>query len=123
MYIKKLWIDSLDFDPTFLQELLKKDNQIMKSFQIASLSIKLGKYKNNKIKQKLKLSALKNEFIDIFLLKFLKRKNIIINIIVKSIKEYWKDDYNRIMEELDKLIITPKCSCRNKGFGFCFHNY
>jgi hypothetical protein len=121
MYIKKLWLDSLDFDPTFLQELLKNDFEIMKSFHIASLSINQGKYKNNKLKKRLKLAALKNEFIDIFLLKFLKRKNIIIKIIVKSIKEYWLDDYDRVMDQLDKLLITPKCSCHNKGFGFCFH--
>jgi hypothetical protein len=121
MSIPNLWIQSLDFDPSFLQELLKNDFEIMKSFQIASLAINHGKYKNNKLKKRLKLSALKNQFIDIFLLKFLKRKNIIINIIVKSIKEYWLDDYDRVMEQLDKLLITPKCNCRNKGFGFCFH--
>ena len=130
MYIKKLWMESLDLDPSFMEGLLKQDNKIMAQFGIASLAIQNGKYKNNKTKQRLKIEATKNEFIDAFLIRFLKRKNIIITIITTAIKNYWSNDYDRIMEELDRLLIKPKpkpkpkiinkCNCKNISFGFCF---
>ena len=116
---------SLDYGlEEYLQESIKKDKTIMYNFGIASYAIKKGKYKNDKLKQRLKLDATKNQFIDSFLLKFLKRKEIIINIKNNCIINYFKYDYDEIMEELDRLIIKPtkpKCNCRNIGFGFCFH--
>lgn len=121
-------IQKLSLDPgleMFLQEDIKKDNQIMYQFGLAINAIKNGKYKNNKLKMRLKLEATKNEFIDIFLLKFLKRKEIIINIKNNCIINYFKYDYDKIMKELDELLIKPvpiipKCDCRTIGFGFCF---
>ena len=99
---------SLDYGlEKFLQEEIKKDKTIMNNFGIATLAIKNGKYKNNKLKQRLKLEATKNQFIDIFLLKFLKRKKIVINIKNKIINDYFKLDYDEIMKELDKLIEKP----------------
>ena len=107
----------------YLQESIKEDKKIMYNFGLASHAIKNGKYKNDKLKQRLKLEAIKNEFIDIFLFKFLKRKEIIINIKNNCIINYFKYDYDEIMKELDKLIIKPKCNCKNIGFGFCFCRY
>ena len=111
---------SLDRETYWIEQLLKDDKNIMKNFGIASFAIKNGKYKNNKFKQKLKLQSTKNEFIDIFLMKLLRRKEIIINIKNKIIKDFFKLDYDKIMLELDNLIIKPKCDCRIIGFGFCF---
>lgn len=107
----------------YLQESIKKDKKIMYNFGLSAHAIKNGKYKNDKLKQRLKLEATKNEFVDIFLFKFLKRKEIIINIKNNCIINYFKYDYDDIMEQLDKLIIkptVPKCNCKNIGFGFCF---
>jgi hypothetical protein len=55
------------------------------------------------------------------------RKKIIIinNILIVSIKNYWKDknSYENIINELDALLWKPtkSCNCRNIKFGFCFH--
>ena len=111
---------SLDLETSWIEQQLKDDKNIKKNFDIASFAIKNGKYKNNKFKQKLKLLATKNEFIDFFLLKYLKRKEITINIKNKIINDFFKLDYDKIMLELDNLIIKPKCDCRSIGFGFCF---
>ena len=132
--IPKLWIDGLDLNPSFMETLLAKDKEIMFHYQIAKTAIKNGKYKNDRLKQRLKLEATKNEFIDTFLYKYLKRKNTIIKIKNKLIMEYnFKrtkiNEYELIMKELDSLLEIPtktkkiekaKCNCKNKGFGFCF---
>ncbi len=130
--IPKLWIDGLDLNPSFMETLLTKDKEIMFHYQIAKTAIKNGKYKNDRLKQRLKLEATKNEFIDTFLYKYLKRKNTIIKIKNKLIMEYnFKrtkiNEYELIMKELDSLLEIPtkkiekaKCNCKNKGFGFCF---
>ena len=130
--IPKLWLDGLDLNPSFMETLLAKDKKIMYSFGLASRAIKTGKYRNDPTKQRLKLEATKNEFIDVFLYNYLFRKNTIIKIKNKLIMEYdFKrtkiNEYELIMKELDILleiptnkIEKPKCNCKNKGFGFCF---
>ena len=139
--IPKLWLDGLDLNPSFMESLLSKDKEIMYNFGIASKAIKMGKYRNDPTKQRLKLEATKNEFIDCFLYKYLFRKNTIIKIKNKLIMEYdFKrtkiNEYDLIMKELDNLLgineielekctvlgnsKLDKCNCSNKGFGFCF---
>ena len=137
--IPKLWLDGLDLNPSFMESLLSKDKEIMYNFGIASKAIKMGKYRNDPTKQRLKLEATKNEFIDCFLYKYLFRKNTIIKIKNKLIMEYdFKrtkiNEYDLIMKELDILLeineteklinkIEKKkynCNCHTKGFGFCF---
>jgi len=136
--IPKLWIDGLDLNPSFMETLLAKDKKIMYSFGLASRAIKTGKYRNDPTKLRLKLEATKNEFIDVFLYNYLFRKNTIIKIKNKLIMEYdFKrtkiNEYESIMKELDILLginemdlesesnkELDKCSCRHKGFGFCF---
>ena len=133
--IPKLWIDGLDLNPSFMETLLSKDKKIMYSFGLASRAIKNGKYRNDLTKQRLKLAATKNEFIDCFLYNYLFRKNTIIKIKNKLIMEYdfskrtKINEYELIMKELDSLLISnpnprPKindCQCRSIGMGFCFH--
>ena len=139
--IKKIWVDSLPLDPSFLEDLLKLDENIMASFAVASLAIKnTPKYKNSKMLMNMKLRALKDNYIECFLAQYLKRKNIVISLKNKLVLDYYSDknlitssfsayDYDSIMAELDSLIkpeykrkITPvkKCNCRSIGFGFCF---
>lgn len=137
--IPKLWLDGLDLNPSFMESLLSKDKEIMYNYGIASRAIKMGKYRNDPTKQRLKLEATKNEFIDCFLYKYLFRKNTIIKIKNKLIMEYdFKrtkiNEYDLIMKELDILLeineteklinkIEKKkynCNCHTKGFGFCF---
>ena len=117
------------------------------SFGIATLAIKTGKYRNNKLKQRMKLEATKNEFIDSKLTEWVYRINTIVKIKNKLIIDYFKsllvvivDPYESLMIELDKLlfstdksnnksnnksnrkniIVRKSCDCRNIGFGFCF---
>ena len=131
--IPQLWIDALDSDPSFMETLLTKDKEIMFNFAIASNAIKNGKYRNNPRAQRQKLKATKNDFIDIFLYQYLKRKNTVIKIKNKLIMEYHSNfkrtknnEYETIMKELNIILgineseSKPKCNCRNKGFGFCF---
>ena len=138
--IPKLWLDGLDLNPSFMETLLSKDKKIMYSFGLASRAIKNGKYRNDLTKQRLKLAATKNEFIDCFLYNYLFRKNTIIKIKNKLIMEYdFKrskiNEYDLIMKELDIILgidkieleidknnekDKSKCTCSKKGFGFCF---
>jgi len=140
VFINKLWVDSLPLDPSFLEDLLKLDNNIMGSFAISSLAIKkTPKYRKSKMLMNMKLKALKDNYIECFLTQYLKRKNIVISLKNKLILDYYSDknkikscslyDYDSIMAELDLLIkpeykkvISPKkCNCRSIGFGFCFN--
>ena len=133
--VPKLWIESLDVDPSFMEELLKQDNKIMYSYGLAVAAIKRGKYRNDPRKQRMKMAATKNDFIDLFIYNYLKRKNTVIKIKNKLIMEYdfnkrtKENEYELIMKELDCLLISNQkpmskineCQCRNIGMGFCFH--
>jgi len=126
--VPKLWIESLDVDPSFMQELLKQDNKIMYSYGLAVAAIKSGKYRNDPRMQRLKMAATKNDFIDLFIYNYLKRKNTVIKIKNKLIMEYdfskrtKENEYELIMKELDSLLISyPNvCQCRTIAMGFCF---
>ena len=129
--IEKYIVDSLSLETKWIMPLLEKDKKIMYNFGIASFAIRNGKYKNNKVKQRLKLASVKDEFIECFLCKFLATKKVVVNIIVKLVKDYWINfnSYDNIIKQIDKLlwksetIIDPvivPCNCRNDGFGFCF---
>ena len=136
--LPKYLFDSLPLETNWIEELIRQDKKIMESFAIASYAIKNGKYKYDKRRQRLKLKATKDEFTELYLVKFLKKKSIIVSIIVDSIKEYWKNqpsdarthdgeasDYDKLIAELDLILDTPidsppSCNCRNIGFSFCF---
>jgi hypothetical protein len=127
--VPKLWIESLDVDPSFMEDLLRQDNKIMYSYGLAVAAIKSGKYRNDPRKQRMKMAATKNDFIDLFIYNYLKRKSTVIKIKNKLIMEYdfskrtKKNEYELIMKELDSLLISNQkpCQCRNIGMGFCFH--
>ena len=118
--IPKLWIDSLDLDPLSISQMMRLDKKLMYQFALKTYK------KSNRRK-----SLIKDNFIDIFLYEFLKRKNITIKLINNMILNYHKNkkkveyNYNELMEELDKLIwkdtkiIKNYCNC-NKGDLFCF---
>ena len=126
--VPKLWIESLDVDPSFMEDLLKQDNKIMYSYGLAVAAIKRGKYRNDRRKQRMKMAATKNDFIDLFIYNYLKRKNTVIKIKNKLIMEYdfskrtKENEYELIMKELDSLLISNlnPCQCRNIAMGFCF---
>ena len=87
--LPKYLINSLDLDPSWIQLQIKNDKKIMYDYGIATDAIRNGKYRGNSLKQRLKMSAVKSEFIDCFLFKFLYKKKIIVDIIVSLVKEYW----------------------------------
>ena len=123
-------IQSLDLETEWMDTLLKQDEKTMKSFGIACYAIKNGKYKNDKRKQRLKLQAVKNQFLDAFIANFLKRKSIVVSIIVKGIQDYWTNqpsEYDKLMKELDLILSTPliydKENCQeDKGKSQKFEN-
>ena len=104
--IPKLWADSLDLETDWIMPLIENDKDIMFNFGIAKLAIEKGKYRNDKRRQRMKLQAVKGEFIDCFLVKYLKKKNVVIKLKNKIVMEEWRrrNSYEYLMEELDKLI-------------------
>ena len=96
--------------PKYIDKWIREDKKIMFNFGIANLAITNGKYKNSKFKQRLKKSAVQNEFIDCFLNKFAKKIHIIISLKNKLIKDYFKNflDYDTIMKQLDNLLWKKK---------------
>ena len=78
--------------------------------------------KCSKIRHRIELLKLSEYIYGIFVLKLINRLKVVIDIKTKAIETYWKNSYEPIMKELDKLLWKPKCNCRNIGFGFCFCN-
>jgi len=79
--------------------------------------------KCSKIRHRIELLKLSESIYGIFVLKLINRLSVIIEIKTKAIKTYWKNSYDYINKELDKLLWKPtSCDCRNIGFGFCFCN-
>lgn len=74
----------------------------------------------SKIKHRIELLKLSESIFAIFVLKLINRLSVIIEIKTKAVKDYWKNSYDYINKELDKLLWKTKCNCRNVGFGFCF---
>ncbi len=78
--------------------------------------------KCSKIRHRIELMKLSEEIYCIFVLKLINRLKVVIDIKTKAVKDYWKNSYDYINKELDKLLWKPICNCRNIGFGFCFCN-
>ena len=85
----------------------------------------------SKIKHRIELLKLSESIFAIFVVKLINRLSVIIEIKTKAIKIFWKNSYDYINKELDKLLWKPtckakalvtSCNCRNIGFGFCFCN-
>ena len=86
----------------------------------------------SKIKHRIELLKLSESIFAIFVVKLINRISVIIEIKTKAVKDYWKNSYDYINKELDKLLWKPTstsckakavvtlCNCRNVGFGFCF---
>lgn len=125
--IPKLWEDAIDVEPEFFETLLTRDREIMYCFGLATAAVRVGKNSHNPALVRMKIKAIKNEYIDAFLWTYLKKKDVIIKLKNKLILEYYpqykRNEYDRIIKELDSLIISPKCTCRSDGFGFCFCNF
>ena len=76
--------------------------------------------KCSKIKHRIELLKLSESIYAIFVVKLINRLSVIIDIKTKAVKDYWKNSYDYINKELDKLLWKSSCNCRNIGFGFCF---
>jgi len=98
-----------------------------------SLAVKLFKsttpYKVKSRIYTIKLNSIKFKFLRDFLdIEINKKKIIRNNIIITEIRKFWvrqpketkEEEFIRINKELDSLLWTSKCNCRNVGFGFCF---
>ena len=78
--------------------------------------------KCSKIRHRIELMKLSESIYCIFVLKLINRLKVVIDIKTKAIQTYWKNSYEPIINELDKLLWKRTCNCRNIGFGFCFCN-
>ena len=110
----------------WLVEDIKSNKHLMKSFGEKCVLI-MDKYPNKR-EQRKKLIKLQGYYQDLHCYEFMFRRQIMMNIIRKSVKDYHKEknSYESIMKELDGMIWEKKpeekilCDCRNKGFGLCF---
>jgi len=134
--LNKYWIQGLDLDNDYLEELLKNDKKYMCLFNLSIQAIKKGRCKN----PRLKILSVKKEFYESFLCEFLKRKHTIIKIKNKLIMDVFekknkrtkKIEYDKLIKDLDLLLnvgqpkpkpiplIISSCNCRQIGFGLCF---
>ena len=98
-------INSLSLDPSWVDGQIQQDKQMMRDYGVASRNVKL-KYSGNPLKQRLKLSAVKGEFIDFFLYKLLAKKRVVVDIIVSLVKKYWINfnSYDSVMKRLDEML-------------------
>lgn len=111
---------------------LKNNHKIMTLYQITIKSVQASGRYTDKTKFKRKREAIKNEFVDTYLNKIIKKIQIIINIKNQIILDFYKNNkklkpvkdiiYNKLLDELDSLLIKSVClkNCRKKDFGFCF---
>ncbi len=112
----------------WLVEDIKTNKHLMKSFGEKCVMI-MDKYPNKR-EQRKKLIKLQSYFQDLHCYEFMFRRQIMMNIIRKSIIDYHKEknSYENIMEELNKMLWKKEekviekflCDCRSKGYGLCF---
>jgi hypothetical protein len=114
--IPKIWVDSLDLEVDWIVSQIRDNDKIMKAFAISTK--KIAEDKNiSKVKKRLRMEVIKNEYMDLFLVDFLKKKSIVIKIKNKLVLDYFimkerknqsvhskKDDFDSIMKELDELL-------------------
>lgn len=80
--------------------------------------------KCNHRRHRIELIKLSTTIYEVFIVNLINRIKIIIDLKTKAIKDYWKNSFEPIMKELDKLLWVreEKCvkNCRNTSFSFCF---
>lgn len=118
--------------PELLGEMMKNDEGIMLNFGVCMKALNgCGKYQKNSRRYKMKQQAIKNQFIDSYLAKMMKKSQIVVNVKNNLVLDHFKNkkekiDFDELMKELDEILNTPidssdpSCNCRNEGFGFCF---
>ncbi len=108
----------LGFKDRTIKDLIETDKESKILFREGKKKIP----KCSKIRHRIELMKLSEEIYCIFVLKLINRLKVVIDIKTKAVKDYWKNSYDYINKELDKLLWKPSCDCRNIGFGFCFCN-
>ena len=89
--------------PDNVMKWITTDDKYMIAFGIAVKAVKMKGY--NKTRHRLKISAIKNKFIDTFISEYIKTARTIILAKNKIITDYFSDDM--ILERLDKLLLHP----------------
>ena len=107
----------LGFNSKTIKDYIETDKESQTLFMEGKKKIP----KCSKIKHRIELLKLSESVFAIFVVKLINRISVIIEIKTKAVKDYWKNSYDYINKELDKLLWkSTSCDCRNKGFGFCF---
>ena len=76
-------------EPSVIHQLINEDKKFQKQVEGAQKCFScMERY--NPLHYRLKLEAVKNQLIDEFIMKFIIMRDIIVNIINKIIKDYWK---------------------------------
>lgn len=76
-------------EPAVIHQLINEDTKFQKQVEGAQKCFSsIERY--NPLHYRLKIEAVKNQLIDEFIMKFIIKRDIIINIISKLVKDYWK---------------------------------
>ena len=104
--VPKLWIDSLDLETDWIEGQITANKEIMASFSVMAKKCKL--LSQSKRKERMRLTVLKNQYMDMFLIDFLKKKSIVISIKNKLVLDYFRKKEPRFSLTLSSCHINKK---------------
>ena len=98
--------------PKMVYDDIRNDQKIKTSYSLCSKAIS-HKHKKSRLKQRLKLEAIRNQLIDCKLAEWCKKIHTIIGIKNHLIKNYFILNYDEIIRELDNLLEKPSKKISN----------
>ncbi len=98
--------------PKMVYDDIRNDQKIKTSYSLCTKAIS-HKHKKSRLKQRLKLEAIRNQLIDCKLVEWCKKIHTIIGIKNHLIKNYFTLDYNVLMRDLDDLLDKPSKKISN----------
>lgn len=89
-------------EPAVIHTLINKDKRFLKSIKEVRNSYScLERY--NKQHYRMKVEAEKNKLVDDYICKFVVRRQVIINLTVKLVEKYWKEQPKKV--EIDPKLV------------------
>ena len=89
-------------EPAVIHTLINKDKRFLKSIKEVRNSYScLERY--NKQHYRMKVEAEKNKLVDDYICKFVVRRQVIINLTVKLVEKYWKEQPKKV--EIDTKLV------------------
>ena len=95
-----VWIE-----PEVIHDLINKDSAFLKQVEGAKKEFEcIQRY--NPLHYKLKIEAIKNKLIDVFIMKFVIKRDIVTKLCSKLIKDYFKKNKSFIKDEMSWLYFN-----------------